>query len=393
MNPLEPFTLSLSKRRARIGQAQSERVWKTNRCFIGGDLTHAAAQPNRLQLRAQCWLFHHPTAVLGNRSPVFQFFSVRAQWLVWLCALGALTAPLSRMLPIGHAPSLQWLVELAAHWQWAYATVGAAAVVLLILMLRRRAWWLPLPALVVAGSLVWQPATLPTAAAPGTANAQVLKVGTVNLNLATTDFTPLRQWLASADAPDVVFLQEFTELAQRALANDPVLSARYPHRLAVPQPDPFGLAILSRHPLSDSQALPPVTDHDTLRLRAKLVWHGRPVHLSALHPMPPLSSAFAHARDQALQDEARHLAQAGGLGLMAGDLNTTPWARGLWGAAQAQMRRAGPAWPTWPNAWGRLSVLPLDHVLASSSWQLLDAQTGPNLGSDHRPTVVRLVAP
>lgn len=327
-----------------------------------------------------------------TRSPVFQFFSVRAQWLVWLCALGALTAPLSRVLPTDQVPWLQWVVELAAHWQWAYTVVGAPAAMLLALMLRQRAWWLPVPALVVAGALVWQPATLATAPAPGAAQTQVLKVGTANLNLATTDFTPLRQWLASADAPDVVFLQEFTELAERALADDPAVAARYPHRLAVPQPDPFGLAILSRHPLADAQALQPRTDHDTLRLRATLLWRGQPVHLSALHPMPPLNSAFAQARDRALHDETRHLAQAGGLGVMAGDLNTTPWARGLWGAEQAQMRRAGPAWPTWPLAWGWLSVLPLDHVLASPGWQLVDGHTGPHLGSDHRPMVVRLLA-
>ena len=327
-----------------------------------------------------------------SRSLLFQFFSVRAQWLVWLCALGALTAPLSRVLPTDQVPWLQWLVELAAHWQWAYAVVGAAAVVLLALMLRRRAWWLPMPALVVAGSWLWQPATLPAAAKPSAANAQMLKVGTANLNLATADFAPLRQWLASADAPDVVFLQEFTELAQRALADDPALAARYPHRLAVPQPDPFGLAILSRHPLADTQVLQPRTDHDTLRLRATMTWSGRPVQLSALHPMPPISSAFAQARDRALQDETQHLAQTSGLSVMAGDLNTTPWARGLWGAEQAQMRRAGLAVPTWPNAWGWLSVLPLDHVLASPGWQLVDAHTGPDLGSDHRPMVVRLVA-
>lgn len=333
----------------------------------------------------------------ASSSPVFQFFCIRAQWLVWLCALGALTAPLSRVLPTSHAPWLQWLVELAAHWQWAYATVGAVAsapIVVMALVLRQSASWLPLPASMIAGSLIWQPGPLPTAdaTAPGTTHAQVLRVGTANLNLATTDFTPLRQWLASADAPDVVFLQEFTELAQRALADDPALAARYPHRLAVPQPDPFGLAILSRHPLADIQVLQPRTDHDTLRLRATMTWSGRPVQLSALHPMPPISSAFAQARDRALQDETQHLAQTSGLSVMAGDLNTTPWARGLWGAEQAQMRRAGLAVPTWPNAWGWLSVLPLDHVLASPGWQLVDAHTGPDLGSDHRPMVVRLVA-
>ena len=332
---------------------------------------------------------------MPSRTAVFQFFAIRAQWLVWLSALGAVMAPLSRVLPTHPVPWLQWLVELAAHWQWAYATVGAAAAllwVLLALILRQRATWLLLPALVMAGSLLWQPATLPAAAGHGAANARVLAVGTANLNLATTDFTPLRQWLASADAPDVVFLQEFTALAQRALADDPTLATRYPHRLAVPQPDPFGLAILSRHPLADAQALQPRTDHDTLRLRATLLWHDQPVHLSALHPMPPVNSAFAKARDQALQDEARHLAQADGLAVMAGDLNTTPWARSLWGAEPAPMRRAGMALPTWPNAWGWLSVLPLDHVLATDGWQVVESHTGPDLGSDHRPVVVRLAA-
>ena len=329
---------------------------------------------------------------MPSRSSVSQFFAIRAQWLVWLCALGGLTAPLSRALPTNHVPWLQWLVELAAHWQWVYATVGAVAMGLVAWMARRRAWRLAVPALVVAGSFVWQPATLPPAAEPGAASANVLKVSTANLNLDTTDFTPLRQWLASANAPDVVVLQEFTERAQRALDDDAALAAHYPHRLALPQPDPFGLAILSRHPLADAQVLQPGTDLDTLRLRATLLWNGQPVHLSALHPMPPISSAFAQARDKALEDEARHLAQAGGLSVMAGDLNTTPWARGLWGAEQAQMRRAGPGVPTWPNAWGWLSVLPLDHVLASPGWQLVEVHTGPDLCSDHRPMVVRLVA-
>ena len=91
----------------------------------------------------------------------------------------------------------------------------------------------------------------------------------------------------------MVVLQEFTERAQRALDDDAALAAHYPHRLALPQPDPFGLAILSRHPLADAQVLQPGTDLDTLRLRATLLWNGQPVHLSALHPMPPISSAFA----------------------------------------------------------------------------------------------------
>lgn len=334
---------------------------------------------------------------MPSRTAAFQFFAIRAQWLVWLSALGAAMAPLSRVLPTHLVPWLQWLqwlVELAAHWQWAYATVGAAAAllwVLLALMLRRRSAWLVLPALVMAGSLLWQPATLPAAAGLGVANARVLTVGTANLNLDTTDFAPLAQWLASADAPDVVVLQEYTDLAHAAVARNPAIAARYPHRLEVPQPDPFGLAVLSRYPLVDPQAVQPHNERDTLRLRATLAWNGQPVHLSALHPMPPLDARFVQARDQALVQEAQHLSEKGGLGLLAGDLNTTPWARGLF-AVDAHLRRANGVAASWPNAWGGLSVLPLDHVLASTGWRVVRSETGPDLGSDHRPVVVRLTA-
>ena len=325
---------------------------------------------------------------MPTRSAVSRFFIARAQWLAWLCALGGLTAPVSRLLPTDTMPLLQWMVELAAHWQWLYAAVGGVA--LGVLLALRRSWWLVPPALALAGSFLWQPASLPRASNIA-ADAPVLTVGTANLNLATTDFNPLTQWLASADAPDMVVLQEYTHLAHIALASNPAIAARYPHRLAVPQPDPFGLAVLSRHPLADTQTRPPQSEWDTLRLHATLMWNGQPVHVSALHPMPPLSAAFARARDQALAQEAQHLSEKGGLGLMAGDLNITPWARGLF-AVDAQLRRANGLAASWPNAWGGLSVLPLDHVLASSGWQVVGSDMGPDLGSDHRPVVVRLVA-
>lgn len=320
------------------------------------------------------------------------FITARARWLAWLCALGALTAPVSRILPVDAAPTLQWLVELAAHWQWLYLVVGSLSLVALALARPRgRAGhgWLALAVLALGGSFLWQPARLPQGAERPEPGA-VLSVATANLNSSTTEFAPLTAWLASADAPDVVFLQEFTALALQALAGHPGVAARYPHRLEAPDPSPFGLAVLSRHPLSDMQALHPRDLRDTLRLRATVAWSGKPVHLSVLHPMPPLDAGFAQARDRALVQEAERLAQTGALALLAGDLNTTPWARGLF-AVEGTLRRANGAAPGWPNALGWLSALPLDHVLASSGWQVVDSRTGPDLGSDHRPVVVRLI--
>lgn len=336
-----------------------------------------------------------PAALTMDRLPqpfVPRFIITRARWLACLCILGALAAPVSRALPADQMPTLQWLLELAAHWQWLYGVVGAISLVLLALGRRPGSLghgWLALAVLALGGAFLWQPTMLPRGAEPADTGA-VLTVGTANLNAATTDFGPLTAWLASADAPEVVFLQEFTALAQQALVGHPGVAARYPHRLEAPQPDPFGLAVLSRLPLSNLQTLQPKDLRDTLKLRATVDWNGKLVQLSALHPMPPLDAPFAQARDHALVQEAERLAQTGGLALLAGDLNTTPWARSLF-AVEGSLRRANGAAPSWPNALGWLSVLPLDHVLASSGWQVLDSGTGPDLGSDHRPVVVILV--
>ena len=164
-------------------------------------------------------------------------------------------------------------------------------------------------------------------------HAKVLKVGTANLNLDTTDFTPLRQWLASADAPDVVFLQEFTELAQRALDDDAAIAAHYPTAWPCPSPTRLDWRFCRATRWLMRRCCSPHRLRHLLRLRATLLWNGQPVHLSALHPMPPMSSAFAQARDHALGTKPAPV-PIRRAGVMAGDLNTTPWARGLWGRSK-----------------------------------------------------------
>lgn len=304
-----------------------------------------------------------------------------------LCALASLSAPLARHSPAS-LPWLQWSLELAAHWQWLYLCVGGACL-LLLLAAHRLSGWMAGPALVLASTFFWQSAPLERSSVPA-APGEVLLVATANLNLHTTDFSALAAWLRSPSALDVLFLQELTANAQRALQQQTDLQQRYSHRMEMPQPDPFGLAILSRHPLADLQAVPGSHPEETLRLRATLDWRGHKVHLSAVHPMPPLSVAYARRRDEMLREEAQHLAQAGGLALLAGDLNTTPWARSLFAVAP-ELRRVSGVAGTWPQIGGWLSALLLDHVLASAGWRLQGRAHGPDLGSDHRPVVVRLV--
>ena len=307
--------------------------------------------------------------------------------MFWLCAIFSLSAPILRFISLNGLEDVQWALELAAHWQWVYLVVGITC--LAVLVIAKRAWWPLIPSLVLGVSFFVQSGTLDRSTEPLGAKP-VLQVATANLNFDTMDFTAVVGWLTSGDAPDVVFLQEFTGLAQQALQS-PEVAQRYPHRVEVPQPDQFGLAILSRYPLSEVQKVEPADMQATLRLRATMNWAGGTARVSAIHPMPPLNATYAQLRDQALLEEAQHLSQSGGLALMAGDFNTTPWAKGMF-AIDSQLKRANGLAGSWPNAFGRLSVLPLDHVLASSGWQLVDSGHGPDVGSDHRPVVVRLVA-
>ncbi|WP_199286985.1 endonuclease/exonuclease/phosphatase family protein [Pseudomonas mangrovi] len=319
---------------------------------------------------------------MSKTSPSFPtLLRSRARRLLWLCALASLSAPLSRLIRL----DALWALELFGHWQWLYLGLGMLCLALLLVL--RDGWRCLVPSAVLALVFAHQPTSLP-ATQEGDAKEPSLLVASANLNLASRDFQPLQHWLLGEQAPDLLFLQEFTAVAQQALASD-ALRLAYPYRVEAPQADPFGLAILSRHPLSDIRIVEPADAQQTLRLHASMHLAERRVALAALHPMPPLSSAFARARDRTLAEESERLAQGDKAALMAGDFNATPWSRTLFGIDPRLQRASGLA-PTWPNAFSGLSLLPLDHVFASGHWRRIDAGLGPDLGSDHRPVVVHL---
>lgn len=331
----------------------------------------------------------HNSGVTHQPHPLINWLKPRAQWLLWACGIASLTAYSARELSHTTLAWLPWFLELLAHWQLVYA--GAGGIALLAVCATqpgRRRWWALVPAALLAVSWCLHSPQLQHSQTPFTPES-TLRVATANLHWQQTDFQPLLQWLIAADAPDVVFLQEFTEAARRALRHTELL-ARYPHRLEAAQDDPFGLALLSRYPLQEMQILSPSHPQRTLQLRARMVWNGRNVQLSALHPMPPVSASYAHVRDKALREEALFVAQTALPGIVAGDLNNTPWSVGLHSVGH-QLQRAHPPIPTWPNAGGFFSLLPLDQVLATPPhWQALSAGWGPHLGSDHRPLVVQM---
>lgn len=264
--------------------------------------------------------------------------------------------------------TLGWALDLVVHWQPVHAALWLVAVALL--SGRDRRWLLALPLALLP---LWS-ASAPLPSSQNPAAAPTLTIASANVRAGNPDPAPLAAWLR-AQPVDVVVLVELTpgyaDRLQDALADV------YPYRDLVPADSPFGIGLLSRHPLSDSAR------HDSRdgipSLAATLDTARGPVRVVAVHPMPPLGPHWQAARDQLL----RTLADTAGTQptIIAGDLNATPWSTALSKIAPGLRRACGLA-PTWPSGY---FGIPIDHVLAGRGWHRLDCVRGPDIGSDHRP--------
>ncbi|MBK7144201.1 MAG: endonuclease/exonuclease/phosphatase family protein [Xanthomonadales bacterium] len=300
--------------------------------------------------------------------------ALRARVLVLLCAAGLLLPWLARRFAEFEG-RLPWLLDLGAHWQWLYAAVlllcGALAA------LRQPHWLLALP----FAALPWFSAA-PGAPASTAAAAPTLAIAIANVQHDNPQPQLLLDWLAATD-PDLVIVLE----ASTALA--PTLAALpdYPHQQIEPADDPFGIALLSRFPLTAV-----AVQHDEFgiaRIEAQLEWQGQCMDLVAWHPMPPLSPVYRQARDRRLQSLAAGV--DGRPRIVAGDLNASPWSSAFAGLDDLGLRRASGLAPTWPSAGRGVIGIPIDQVLVSRHWAVRASERGPDIGSDHYPLRVELV--
>lgn len=313
---------------------------------------------------------------MGTRPRLFRYFARRARWLAVVSLVG-LTSPLLSGLFAGSSGTIAWLVDLMSHWQWLY--LASLFLACFILMLENPRWGLAL----LAAPLPWMTAGEQVPISAPDPSTRGLNVVSANVHFGNTDAVPLTRWLSNT-SPDVVVLHEISS----AYAQQLQAYANYPFKQLAPANNPFGLAILSRFPLTNIES---VTDEGGIpHLKALLDWNGHPVTLIAWHPMPPLSPEYHHARNVQLRALAQAARREGNPTILAGDLNATPWSSAFGGISQMGLRRATSLLPTWPTAGLGWLGIPIDHVLVSAHWEVLERSRGPNIGSDHLPVVVQI---
>jgi len=118
------------------------------------------------------------------------------------------------------------------------------------------------------------------------------------------------------------------------------------------------------------------------------------VRLLGTHPLSPSTEERAGLRDAQLGFARDWSAESGGRRVVAGDLNATPWSspfrRLLSGGSLINSQLGYGLELTFPTGSSPLVRVPIDHVLHSDGFAVIDRRLGPSLGSDHFPVVVEL---
>lgn len=216
-----------------------------------------------------------------------------------------------------------------------------------------------------------------------------LSVMIANVQLGNRNAEPLVA-AVGREEPDLFLAMETDAWWDDALK--PVL-ASMPHALKRITGSYYGIHFYSRLPLVNDgirhlagQDTPSVVTGVTLRT-------GEVIDFVGVHPKPPQAWQSARGRDAQLYAAAAVLRDQVEPGVLAGDLNATPWEI----AVERMARLSGLIDPrrgygyvaTW-NAYLSWMRWPLDHVFHEGGFATVSVERLDPFGSDHFPYLVRL---
>jgi endonuclease/exonuclease/phosphatase (EEP) superfamily protein YafD len=300
-------------------------------------------------------------------------------FLLPACLAGLLLPLVPTHLAAYPAGTKVWLIDLASHWQWLFLL--GLVYSCMIAMRKSIRWGVVLLALPLPWLTASQPAPFAGMGAPSP--NKILSIATANVHLDNGSAKALGQWI-DRTSPDLVVLNEVSP----AYALELERIEGYPYRYLLPSDDPFGIGLLSRFPLSGIRTIP--SENGSRHVEAQIIWGTTSVALTAIHPMSPISPQEHNNRNLQLAAVAAAAKSAGQPSIIVGDLNTTPWSSAFSGIEDTGVRRATGLSPTWPSIGQGWLGIPIDHVLVTPHWSVLEQQLGPNIGSDHLPVLVKI---
>lgn len=283
---------------------------------------------------------------------------------------------------LGFFGKLHWSFDLFAHFRVQYMQIGLVLIAITLWKrLNKRA--VALIALAVLNYAFVLPLYF---GKPDPPTQKTIRAMLMNLNAANGNTDQVLQSIRTAD-PDLLLLEEVTPKWATELT---VLDANYPHRLAKPRPDCFGIMLLSRHPLAHGQLLH-LGDAGVPSILADVYLPQGAIAFIGTHPVPPMNAEYSKHRNQQLVELSHLTKRQTRPVLLVGDLNTTPFSR--WFSkllSESGLKNSMKGYgfqPSWPSN-NRLLRIPLDHVLHSPKITIHHRAVLGDIGSDHFPVIV-----
>lgn len=290
----------------------------------------------------------------------------------------------------GFLGSWHWLLDLTTHFRWYWFLLALGG--LLVAAARRRS----VAALLFAGALVINtrdllPYWLPTRVAVEAADRRPVRLSSINVHRVNRHTTAAIDHVRSR-RPDVLAVLEVDDHWAAALAD---LADVLPHRMVVPRPDNFGIAVLSRWPLADVRVAE-FTSTGFPSIVATVQHAAGDFRIIATHPYPPFDGPATRQLVEHLDGVAAEAAASQLPCVVAGDLNAAPWSRGfrrLITAAGLRDTALGFGVRGTYHAGLPAPRIPIDHLLVPTGSVVLRRAVGPGVGSDHFPVEADVVLP
>ena len=322
-----------------------------------------------------------------------------AYTLLWIVMIVVAVGSILSLLVNTDNRYLKFLDFPRIQFFWA----GLSAFVLFLFVNRRWAWYdyvislgLVLGAIVQA-TYLYNYTALATEAVPD-ATAEVAETDRVSLLVLNVlegnrDSAAVRAAIDERN-PDIFIGLEVNPWWDRALDG---VQASYPHTREVINDVAYGMVVYSQLPLSDVRVEYLNNENvPTIGAVAELE-DGRRFRLISAHPVPP--TYFEKLPDNEGQEEVA-LSEVGKRAedvtlplVVAGDFNDVAWGdtdRLTETADVLYDVRVGRGFYNTFDATNPLLRWPLDHVLVTDEWRVVDLALGSDVGSDHFPFYVEL---
>jgi endonuclease/exonuclease/phosphatase (EEP) superfamily protein YafD len=284
---------------------------------------------------------------------------------------------------IGLFGAYHWTLDLFNHFQAQYSCF-------LLIASLSLAFWRKWKHAAIASTLLLVPAVrlaplyFPTRTSGFT---PALRVASFNVLGQNKRYADAVEWIEKTD-PDFIYLPETDEKWGDGLAP---LSKTYPYGVDAYFEGNFGSSFRSKLPLVHREI------HRFGRMRIPLIQvvvatpNGELTVFGA-HPLPPVTGFWADERDIYLRGLVNLASEADGRVVILGDMNATRWshsmspffARGFHDTGDGHGFSA-----TWMRS-NPLMAIPIDMILTKGFSATIRRQTGPDLGSDHRPVTAEL---